>query len=318
MGIPVNAIGNGPGKNYIINGGMVIQQRGSVAMTNNTFQYGGSDRFAVGAFFAGGSSGGTIARQGFGAPVLTGHMQAAVNLSNTGAGNVLFYHRIESQHARRLNGKTVTVSFLAFHAAGISLNLAVNISRPTTTADTWGAITILNNAPTLAVPTNTMTRYTYTFSIGATDAEKGLEVRPFFAVPSTLASKSYYIGEMQLEEGSTATSLELIPPSEEMLRCQRYYAIVNYGGLGSAEGTTLIGFNFKFPVEIRTPGTLTRVATATFRHQSGDVNSTGSLANQTYTTLGGWTQLTGFGGLTNGALIYDRGTSSWLAHDCEL
>lgn len=210
-------------KNYIINGGMTIAQRGVVNAGNNTFLYGGCDRFAVGPFFGGGSSGGQIAQQTFTTGVLTQQMQAVVNLSNTGAGSVQFYTRLEGRDVSRLNGKTITWSMLAYQTSGLTLQFGAEINRPTTTTDDYTSIVSVNSFSTVSVPTHTLTRVTFNHTFSSTAAEKGLELRTYFSVPSTLSTKGYYIGEMQLEESTYRSSLEIVPFEVELAKCQRYY-----------------------------------------------------------------------------------------------
>lgn len=214
LGVPV--------KNYIINGGMQVSQRGVVAAANNAFRYGGADRFAVGPFFSA-SSGGQIAQQTFTTGVLTQQMQAVVSLNNTGAGSVQFYTRLEGRDVSRLNGKTVTWSMLAYQTSGLTLQFGCEINRPTTTVDNYGAITSVTSFANTPVPTHTLTRVTYTYTFGAADAEKGLELRSFYSVPSTLSNVGYYIGEMQLEEAAYRSPLEVVPFEVELAKCQRYY-----------------------------------------------------------------------------------------------
>lgn len=216
-----------PVKNYVINGGMTVAQRGVVNAANNTFLYGGCDRFAVGPFFAGGSSGGQIAQQTFSTGVLTQQMQAIVSLNNTGAGSVQFYTRLEAKDVARLNGKTITWSMLVYQTSGLTLQFGAEINRPTTSADNYGALTAVTSFAGTSVPTHTITRVSYTFTFGATDAEKGLEMRTYFSVPSTLSNVGYYIGEMQLEESSYRSPLEVVPFEVELAKCQRYYEIVH-------------------------------------------------------------------------------------------
>ncbi len=264
-----------PVKNYVINGSMQIAQRGSVTAANNTFLYGGCDRFAIGPFFAGGSSGGTIAQQVFTTGVLTQKMQAVVGLSNTGSGTVQFYTRLEGRDVARLNGKTVTWSMLAFQTSGLTLQFGGEINKPTVT-DNYGAINPVTTFSAVSVPTNTITRVSFTYTFNSTDAEKGLELRCYFTVPSTLSSKSYYIGEMQLEESTYASPLEMLPYQVELSRCQRYYELhTGYGEFSFDNNVSASagGFGWKFVTQKRTIPTVsvgsTLVANSRYYGPSG-------------------------------------------------
>jgi len=72
---------------------------------------------------------------------------------------------------------------------------------------------------------------------------------------------TFYITGVQLEKGSTATSFDYRPYGTELALCQRYYYLHASGtdlslGDGSMYNTTVLMFNVNFPVSMRTAPTL--------------------------------------------------------------
>jgi hypothetical protein len=207
-------------RNRIINGSAMIAQRGSVALTASALY--ASDRVLMsvlggtGITATGSSSvlGGTAS--GF------GHFITA-SFTN---GQPLFAQRIESANCFDLNSKTITVSGKFFQNTGASQIIQVRISKPTTTKDTFSAVTILQTSAAITIPngTGTPTAFSATFTLGATDASLGLIVEVYIAAIITQSVAALFaISDWQLEIGSVVTPFEQRPYGMELALCQRYY-----------------------------------------------------------------------------------------------
>lgn len=298
-------------KNYCINGNFDFWQRGA--------SYGsGTNRYTADRWYHWFNNG-SVSRQAI--TDLPGSRYCLRWNADSGSTQSNLLQAIEQPETKRLVGKKVTVSMYlrkgsAFDGS-IDLYFGSNFVSEARQAE---ASDLYSGTHTSQVTTSwSKVSFTTTSAVLSTAQSLTLSIEHRNVV-SGGANNYLEVAQVMINEGEQPADFEIAGKSlaAEFLMCQRFYCIANYGGTGNAESATQIGMNFKFPVEQRTPGTLLRVATATIRHQSTDFNSNGGFTNQTYTNFGGWTNLNGFSGLTTGALAYDRGTSSWLAHDCEL
>lgn len=218
--------------NRLINGTMMIDQRNSGA--NQTITAAAALAYTVDRWYA----------YCTGANV-TGQRVATTNANLyryqfTGASSVTaigFGQRIESLHSADLAGSTAT--------------LAVDLGNSLLTTVTWAAYyaNTNNTFGTLASPTRTLissntftvnstvTRYSTQISIPS-EANTGIEI--VFSVGAQ-TSGTWTIGNVQLEAGSVATSIERRFVGQELLLCQRYYEVktaysVAKGGQYDANG----------------------------------------------------------------------------------
>jgi len=123
-------------------------------------------------------------------------------------------HRIESINAYKLSGKKVTISFLAKSSS--VQNWSVELATPTA-IDNFIANTDIDSK--IVNITATTQRFSLTFDLTSIDCRKGLNlvIRP--NIPASLN----WIAQVQLEEGSVATTFESRPYGLELSLCQRYY-----------------------------------------------------------------------------------------------
>ena len=214
------------GKNYIINGGFDIWQRGTsfASLSGNTLYT--ADRWLFKRLD--GTTGGTVSRQ---ASTQTGFqyaMRVQRNSGNTGTGGLYVYNTIETINSIPLAGKTITLSFYALKGANFSAsNLEVYVGYGTGTDQQMGSTgftgqaTVLN---TTQVLTTTATRYTFTGTVPSTATEVGMYLG--FSPTGTAGAADYFdVSGVQIEIGSTATTFSRAGGTiqNELAACQRYF-----------------------------------------------------------------------------------------------
>lgn len=262
-------------RNYLINGGCQVAQRGNIAAVSNSFVYGGADRISVG-ISSSVSSSGTI-QQYSGVATTTSYAQG-VNVSVNGGWNVSFNQRIEAVNTIPLNSKSITVSCIAFQNTGSAQNILFTLGKPTSTIDNFSAITILSSSGNFSIPSGTPTRISWTYTLGSTDASLGLYIQPTFGGTGVFSTKDFWIGDFQLEKGSIATPFEIRPYGLELMLCQRYYQALTYYWV-----MYVLGSN-SFTTQVNLPVTM-RVAPSIVNNNSNTTNITGAALGATTRTL---------------------------------
>jgi hypothetical protein len=265
-------------KNRIINGGMIIWQRGTTYTGNPSLTnvaYGSADRWC---FYSATSMTGnqsTDVPSGFQYSLKLQRPAAA-----TTTNSIYGFQIIESVNMRDLAGQTVVVSFWAKAGANLSSTSSqLGTGVITGTVADQGSATSLGawtgsatSGSLLQSLTTTWTKYSYT----ATVAANALEMNLYFAFTPTGtagADDSVYITGVQLERGSNATSFEFRDYGSELQRCYRYF--VQYSVTATAGNVAFVtsGYMFNttqyesvyiYPVEMRTAPTLTTNALSNF------------------------------------------------------
>jgi hypothetical protein len=226
-------------RNKIINGGCLIAQRGSISSVNNTVTYGGADRFFVAPFFT--TSTGTISKSTLTSSP-TGFGQF-LTISSTGTGNIIFAQRIESSNIVDLNNKTVTFSGIIYQNTGSTVTTTLSVKKANA-VDNFSGTTLIGAAGSISLASGVETPFTYTVTLGSSDATTGLAVEINFTGLGALTSKVFAIGAFQLETGSVATPFEQRPIGMELALCQRYYEF----GKASYATTTTTGTSYGIPI----------------------------------------------------------------------
>lgn len=204
-------------RNKIINGNFAIQQRATPTLTN-AVQY-GPDRW-LGSISGGTGISGSFTRSGFsGSSSGFGAYCAGASFTN---GQPYFEQRIEAANTVSLNGKTVTVSGLLYQDTGSSQNFTIRLSKANS-SDNFGAVTLIADSTAVAVPHATVTSFSRTFTLGASDGANGIALVIFLSSAATVTSKNFAIADIQLEVGGVATPFEHRPIGVELALCQRYY-----------------------------------------------------------------------------------------------
>ena len=233
------------GKNFVINGGMDWWQRGT---SSTAFGY-LADRW-----FNNFSSGtGTYAQESTVVP--TGSQYA---LKFTASSTAQPYHiqGVETLNTLPLVNKTVTLSAQVAASTSVPMQMLLQYSTSVDAAIN-GAFTTIGSVATATPTSTTYVPISGTFTIPSS----AKTLRVFFQPASTIANGViYYIGQVQLELGSTATTFSRAGGSigGELALCQRYYwrNTVNaaYGSLSLVNGassTTTVYAPVQFPVTMR-------------------------------------------------------------------
>jgi hypothetical protein len=283
---------NMSGKNYLINGGFDVWQRGTTwtgTPTANTVFYATSDRWfhAVGT----GSFSSTFER------VAAENSDSTYGIKfgrNSGAGNnaapSIIGQAIESINSKRLAGKTVTLSFYAKTLSSFGNSMQVYLISGTGSdqssqtifgAGYTGASVVFSPGQAISA---TMTRYTFTGTVPS-NANQLAVMFALYVTPTTAGSNEYVQMEnIQLEIGSTATNFSRASGSiqGELAACQRYYqrleAANNAGQMAigpgwafSSNGADLV---YKLTTEMRVaPTTLDYSSLSHFQWQGATTNS---------------------------------------------
>ena len=238
-------------KNRIINGAMVISQRGTSFSTPAAGAY-NLDRWLIGW---GGAAPATVAQ-------VTGPTGFKNALQVTGAAsNTLtqVIQRIESYNCSDLSGATVT---LQANIATSSSQTVLWALKYANTQDTFSSVTTISSGTWSA--TSTATTFSATVSGLPASAINGLQLEIYPNNAGAFTSGTITITGVQLEKGSTATSFDYRPYGAELALCQRYYEVY-YQDTGGVWPTAAYynGSNFfsywAFKVEKRAQATVTRV-----------------------------------------------------------
>ena len=202
------------GKNFLINGGFDIWQRGTSGFST------------LGAYTADrwfGSGANTITYSQETTLVPTGFKYAVKFLtSSTGAYGEL-YQAIENQTVVLMAGKTVTLSGYVLanstYTGNAVLGIQTNTTVDTISGGTWTEVVYANITPS----TSTWQRFSVTYTIPSTGIY-GVRVRLGNTVTQNSGAALYWAG-VQLEIGSVATPFSRAGGtlSGELAACQRYY-----------------------------------------------------------------------------------------------
>ena len=246
------------GKNYLINGGMDIWQRGTSGFTSAQYS---ADRWFIT------SSGGTLAGSRSTDVPTNPYFNYSYSMVGTSANNVQVYQRIESANSTSLAGRTVTLSVWAKNSAGTTALSYVALFP--TAVDNWASSTVDSTANLTATSwSSSWTRYSVTFTVSAS-AVNGYGI--IFFRNGTETSTTLLTG-IQLEIGSVATAFTRAGGTlqGELAAAQRYYQVI--GGTSNAypiiqsyspsNGTDLRQ-SISFPVKMRTAPTATKNGTWT-------------------------------------------------------
>jgi hypothetical protein len=241
--------------NRIINGAMQVAQRVGGAPT--TFTAAAALAYCIDRWY-GYCTGANITGQQIEVGGLKRYRFTGAT-SNTGVG---FGQRIEARSSSSLASTTATLSVNLSSSSLTTINWAAYYANTTNSFGTLASPTRTSIASGSFTITSTETVYTTTFAVPAA-ATTGIEI--VFTGGALLAAQTLTIGDVQLEQGSTATPIEYRPYGFELSLCQRYFAN-NSGGIGypvylwgyASNGITF-GASGALPVEMRATPTLTSI-----------------------------------------------------------
>ena len=334
-------------KNYLINGGFAVAQRGtsftSTGSANNDDAY-TLDRWYI---LSDGNDAIDVTQETTTVPT-NGEFAIALDVETTnkkfGIATI-----IENKDVIGLVGNTVTFSFKAKVSATTKLdNVKAAIVAWSGTADAvtsdiisaWGAEgtnpTLIANATYENTPANLNLTTSYaTYSVSAavdTASTQNLILFIWSDVTDTTAGDFLYIAESKLELGATATAFEYAGGTfaGELEACQRYYFRIKPQASGESFGPGFVDVSnaaliaYTFPVTLRiAPTALETSGTASDYTLRG---SGGGVVTATSMVFGGTglnianIQLVTAGGLTLGQGVAGRfsGTNGFLGWSAEL
>ena len=228
-----NGFGGSGFKNYIINGGFDVWQRGTNFSING-------ETFSADRWIGWHSSGGTISPSG-------GYIGFANSLlvSGASAGAVLVKQKIESVNSIKLgtDGNTkITISFYC-RADVAGSNIKVEIRIPNT-IDSWTGGYTTPKSVIVGTTSTDWTKYTVTFDLDFV-YWSGIAL----VINGVSGVTNFYVCGVQLEKGSVATPFENRPYGLELSLCQRYYEAFRYQMLGNPTGA---GQYFSCPIVYNT------------------------------------------------------------------
>jgi hypothetical protein len=270
-----------PFQNRIINGAMVVSQRGTSFSTGGyTLDRFYSDTTTAGAWTITQSS---TAPAGFVKSLL--YTKTTGNAPSSGDYNYLVQF-VEGLNCTDLawgtaNAKTVTLSFWVYSGAtgtfgGSLRNGAGDYSYPFTytisSANTWTQATVTIAGPTTGtwLTTNGIGISVF-FDLGSGTSARAtagswiagnyIGASGTSTYPTSTSSGVLYFTGVQLEVGSTATSFDYRPYGTELGLCQRYYYLWGSGngknlGLAGYYTSTYLTTATVFPVTMRTAPSL--------------------------------------------------------------
>ncbi len=294
----------------IVNGGMEVSQENgvaTVALANNTAKY-ACDLFSL-------TPSGTAVSAGTQAQVTNSTIGASGNalklagVTITGTGTIKQKYRMETADAIKYKNKAVSFSMLELQDTGGSLNYTIQINKANA-ADNFSAVTQIAISGSLAVPSATGTLIKLeNVSMGA--CSNGIEI--VVTIPcGAITTKNFETTEWQMNVGEVALPFVCGSRSEELEKVKRHYEVFGSGFLGRVTAATAIWFGGSFSVEKRvgvTP-TLTTTAPNITEITLGGFTGSGSVFNQDVsdTTKGINGSITGFSGLTSGAIAVLKGS----------
>ena len=321
-GLNVGQFGN---RNMVTNGGMQVAQRGNVAVTPSAVVYGGADRWRMYPNVSGSASS-TVAQTAV-AWTESKFAQGLTATTTSAAGSMLFMQRIEAVNTSHIAGNKVTLQFKIAHDVGSTLTVQIVLQRPTNTADDYSPTTDITGVTTVGTcPTGTSsgTLFTYTSdTLTSTDVSKGLQIQIRVVTTAAVTNKNFYLGDVQLELGDTATPFEHISYGDQLQKCQRYY--YRFGGNGreyiiGGSNASLGLLTIQFPTTMRAAPSFSNGGGFTVNNLASagtpsDINGgISSINNAEVQTVGGVSYTLG-----NTILLYEASTSSGnLKFDAEL
>ena len=341
----------GIGRNRIINGAMVIDQRNagaSITPSSSGTTY-TIDRWkvevSIGSKISIQQNAGSITP-----PTGFKNYLGVTSLAATSVGSTDYYilsQNIEGFNVADLdfgtaNAKTITLSFwvrssLTGTFGGVLYNDAGNPTYPFTytisSANTWEqkTITITGSTTGTWLTTNGI-GLSVVFGLGAGSSVSGTSgswqaalYRNATGATSVVGTNgaTFYITGVQLEVGTSATPFERRLYGQELALCQRYYftqGLISglHYGVSAIQASNLQVTVTQFPQQMRATPTFTSSSASTFTCNVGGAGSvvSGDVLTQ-YTAS--W-YVTSSGAATNGyaSRIFATNTSSYIAFSAEL
>ena len=279
-------------RNVFINGNFRISQRGtSATYTGGIWQYLSPDRWFGHFDFA---PTGATHHVFDGGPTSDANNKFAEvrgpTSANSGNGSGYFGQRVESSSLAGIRAKnSFTISGWIKRTGSVNQAIATNIICPTATDNfagytTHGAVftsatisgdgTVNNNGTLTLTSVDTWYYFTVTrtSATSLTNFDKGLQIYWAFGNCHNTADKIQF-AQLQLEEGTEATTFEHSTYAAELYLCQRYCQKMTGGYFaGNGVGSSSISFGVPLGAPMRVSPSIASNGQST--HRSGNQNST--------------------------------------------
>jgi hypothetical protein len=218
------------GKNFLINGGFDVWQRGTSFTTTDVYS---ADRWKTLAAAAG-----TFAQE---TTTIPSGARYAMKITAGATTDYALAQVIETSNAVMLAGKTITLSVEAVGTAGKTPTINIDTSTTVDNGVWVGGWTSLGTVTLPAVNTSTYVKASGTFTIPST----AKSIRVYVNTGSLTSGQYIIVGNAQLEVGSVATGFSRTGGTiqGELAACQRYYvrfdgASYAVSGYGTFTSTT--------------------------------------------------------------------------------
>jgi hypothetical protein len=265
-------------RNFVINGGMDVWQRGTSGFTTHDTYTADRWWFVNDSVGASSVSRVDISSLGIGT-------QYALRAERTsGTNRWVVGTQLETIDLKRMLGKTITFSCKLRKGSALTSNILVTAGTSSTEAR-YGTLVdgYLNSTVTNAsMNTSTFTTFTYTFAVPSNSAALGYKIE--LSATQAGATNAYFdVTDVQVEIGTLATPFEHRHYGFELSLCQRYCQVLqNSGNLangawGSLYATTAGRVWYKLFTQMRSTPTLTSTSTSFEIVGFGTV--TGTVAN---------------------------------------
>jgi hypothetical protein len=303
------------GKNFIINGGMDIAQRGSSVTLSGAFAY-SLDRWNHNY-----NSSHTVSQQSTGVPAGSRY---CMRVTTNAAGVCYAAQIIETANVVPLQGQTVTITAKIRRNSSFAGDIILGLSKSSTvdaaanaSYTAIGSVTATNaNMPT---GTGSANWYTMTASF-AVPNDGTANTLKFEFTPNTSQSSvgAYYeIAQCQIEVGAVATPFSRAGTTVqgELAACQRYYfqsfsAIQPPSNVALAVSANAAWTNVAFPTPMRTNPT---IVIYNYLSNANKIDQVGTLTNQgTITAATPQISRQGFIQIGDSSNTLSSGTQYWF------
>tara|TARA_R110000764_G_scaffold112474_1_gene199353 strand:- start:201 stop:1361 length:1161 start_codon:yes stop_codon:yes gene_type:complete len=230
-------------RNVIQNGDFRIAQRGSTGALTTAIGYRSMDRWV--ASQDSGTVTGNFDQVGAGnGDGFEYYAKIKRTVSSTNVTAISARHQIESHDLIPLQGKEVTLSWVAKAGANLSaassamlINVYYGTTADQSSANPGGWAGFAYTLQTTQVITTSFVKYSTTFTVNTNAFEMQVQLG-FTPVGTAGAADEIQISNVQLEEGSIATDFEYLPYEQSLALCQRYYQLWNGGWNGVSAGAS--------------------------------------------------------------------------------
>tara|TARA_R110000737_G_scaffold78134_1_gene109431 strand:- start:37 stop:1113 length:1077 start_codon:yes stop_codon:yes gene_type:complete len=230
-------------RNVIQNGDFRIAQRGPTGALTTAIGYRSMDRWV--ASQDSGTVTGNFDQVGAGnGDGFEYYAKIKRTVSSTNVTAISARHQIESHDLIPLQGKEVTLSWVAKAGANLSaassamlINVYYGTTADQSSANPGGWAGFAYTLQTTQVITTSFVKYSTTFTVNTNAFEMQVQLG-FTPVGTAGAADEIQISNVQLEEGSIATDFEYLPYEQSLALCQRYYQLWNGGWNGVSAGAS--------------------------------------------------------------------------------